>query len=459
MKTQTKIAAIFFVISLAIIVVTSGLVYFFIIRYSFTDFFKRLEIRAVVAARYTLEDEAAVLEEVRQQHLEKLPEEKEYFFEVKDGKLNDAEIKKLNVPNSFFASLLAEGNASHQQKDIFYSGITYQSKRGKYAVIVSAENYYNSHHLAYLRNILLVAIVIMSLLALYISILFSKYVFNPVKTITSSVKDISSQNLHLRLQPSTGNDEISELTVTFNNMLDRLETSFETQNNFISNASHELSTPLTSIIGEAEVTLAKERTPEEYREALVSVLREADRLENITRSLLLLAQTGFDGKKQKFDRVRADQLLWDVKETIDKMNPRSQVIINLNLLPEAPEKLKIWGNAQLLHLALANLVSNACKYSNNQSVTLSIGTSDEHVIIIVKDVGIGIPEEEIKHIFDPFFRASNTKSYEGYGIGLPLTRNIVRLHKGEIIVRSQVNQGTTVQLSFPNAAYALAHQQ
>jgi signal transduction histidine kinase len=451
MKTQTKLATIFFLVSLIIIIGFSGLVYYFIIQYSFTDFYKRLEIRAVVAAKSELEEEVAAFEEVRKQHLEKLPQEKEYFFEITSNNDFRAEARKLNLPISFFNNILKEGNTIHQQGEIFFSGIRYPSKKGDYIVIVSAENYYNSHHLAYLRNIFMAAIIVTSLLALYVSILFSKIVFNPVKRITSSVREISSQNLHLRLQPSSGNDEISELTVTFNNMLDRLETSFETQNNFISNASHELSNPLTSIIGAAEVTLSKERKPEEYIEALQTILMEAERLDNITRSLLLLAQTGFDGKKQKFERVRADQLLWDVKETVDKMNPRNKVHINLSLMPEAPEKLKIMGHPHLLILALSNLVNNACKYSNNQTVTMAIGTSDERVIIVIKDLGIGIPEEDIPHIYDPFFRASNTNSYEGYGIGLPLTRNIVRMHKGDIEVTSQLGKGTTVQLSFPNA--------
>jgi signal transduction histidine kinase len=451
MKTQTKIAAIFFVISLVIIIVFSGLVYFFIIRYSFTDFYKRLEIRAVVAAKSELEEEVAAFEDVRKQHLEKLPQEKEYFFEVLPGKSFDQEARQLSLPLSFFNQVMNDGSAVYQQNEIFYSGIRYAGKKGDYLVIVSAENYYNSHHLAYLRNIIIGAIIVMSLFALYISILFSKNVFNPVKKITNSVKEISSRNLHMRLGPSSGNDEISELTVTFNDMLDRLETSFETQNNFISNASHELSTPLTGIIGAAEVTLSKEREAEVYREALRTILSEAERLDNITRSLLMLAQTGFDGKKQKFERVRADQLLWDVKETIDKLDPRNKVVINLSLMPEAPEKLKIMGHPHLLRLAISNLVNNACKYSNHQVVTMAIGTSNHRVIIIVSDTGIGIPEDDIPHIFDPFFRASNTNPYEGYGIGLPLTRNIVRMHKGDIEISSQLGKGTTVQLSFPIA--------
>jgi signal transduction histidine kinase len=238
-------------------------------------------------------------------------------------------------------------------------------------------------------------------------------------------------------------------------MLDRLETAFETQNNFISNASHELSTPLTTIIGETEVTLSKSRSDKEYVESLTTILSEAERLEKITKSLLFLAQTGFEGKTQKFDKVRVDQLLWDVKNTIDKINPKNKVQINTSLMPESPEQLKIKGNEQLLHLALTNLVSNACKYSNNKPVTVSIGASGDKVIIVIKDTGVGIPEAELKFIYDPFFRASNVTEYEGYGIGLPLARNIVRMHAGELVVFSKINEGTTVQVSFPIGHYSL----
>lgn len=451
MKTQTKIATVFFLVSLSTIILFSASVYFFVIQYSFEDFYKRLEIRGVITAKAELDHEEAsqaVMQEVRKMHLEKLPEEKEYFIELTSGKTFDQEAKELRLPTSFFTNLISTGKATHQSGDTFFAGIRYSGKKGDYAVIISADNYYNSHHLSYLRNIFFIAIVVGSVLALSISIVFSRQVFNPVKEITDRVKKISSQSLHLRLESTKVNDEISELEITFNNMLDRLETAFETQNNFISNASHELRTPLTAIIGEADVTLAKERSSQEYIHALNTILTEAERLDKITQSLLFLAQTGFTGKSQKFERMRADQLLWDVKGIIDKINPKNKVQLNLSLLPENPEQLKIKGNDQLLKLALTNLVNNACKYSNNQPVTLSIGTAGDKVVIVVKDTGIGIPEKELPYIYDPFFRASNAKDYEGYGIGLPLTRNIVRLHGGEIVVSSKVNEGTTVQLTF-----------
>ncbi len=452
MRTQTRIAAYFFITTLAIMVVLSGTVYYLVIQYTFSDFYKRLEIRAVVAARAVLETEESyglAFQEMRDQFLEKLPLEKDYFFKIESDQTFTSESKELGLPISFFNDLVEGREATFQYGDTFYSGIRYEGIQGSHLVIVSAENYFYSHHLANLRKILLVAGILITLIALSVSVIFSRYVFNPVREITNRVKDISSQNLHLRLETSHVNDEVGELRTTFNNMLDRLETAFETQNNFISNASHELGTPLTAIIGEADVALVKERTPNDYKEALKVILTEAERLERITKSLLFLAQTGFDGIKQKFDKVRTDQLLWDVKETIERLNPKSKVHINLSLMPENPDQLKIKGNEQLLHLALTNIVSNGCKYSNNQPVQISIGISDRNVIIVVKDTGIGIPENELKYIYDPFFRASNSKDYEGYGIGLPLTRNIVRMHKGELLVSSKLNQGTTVQVIFP----------
>ena len=458
MKTQTKIALIFFLILLSTIMVLSASVYFFTTRYSFTDFYKRLEIRGVVTARAELDHEEAsqtVLQEVRELHLEKLPEEKEYFFKIEPGHSFDAEAAQLGLPKSFFSTLLATGAATHQMGDIFFAGIRYSGKAGDYLVIVSAANYYSTHHLAYLRNILLIGIVLASAVALFVAFVFSRQVFTPVKEITDKVKEISSQSLHLRLESGRVNDEIGELETTFNNMLDRLETAFETQNNFISNASHELSTPLTTIIGEAEVTLSKSRSEREYVESLTTILSEAERLEKITKSLLFLAQTGFAGKAQKFDKVRVDQLLWDVKSTIDKINPKNKVQINTSLMPESPEQLKIKGNEQLLHLALTNLVSNACKYSHNKPVTVSIGAAADKVIIVIKDTGVGIPDAELKFIYDPFFRASNVTEYEGYGIGLPLARNIVRMHTGELLVVSKINEGTTVQVTFPIGHYSL----
>lgn len=267
------------------------------------------------------------------------------------------------------------------------------------------------------------------------------------------MENISSENMQMRLPVPQTDDELSTLTHTFNGMLDRLEAAFESQKNFVSNASHELNTPLTSIIGEADVVLSKPRTPQEYQEALTTILEEAEKLNKKTKALLFLAQTGYNGKVVKFDKVRIDQLILDVKETVDKIYPANQVLLDFSLLPENPENLLVKGNEQLLHLAISNVIMNACKYSNNDTVRVSLGASAQQIILVVKDKGIGIPANEIKYIYDPYFRASNTNPFEGYGIGLPITRNVVKMHQGELNVSSVLNQGVAVEIKLPIASY------
>jgi signal transduction histidine kinase len=118
-------------------------------------------------------------------------------------------------------------------------------------------------------------------------------------------------------------------------------------------------------------------------------------------------------------------------------------------LPDNPEKLKVLGNEQLLHLAFSNVILNAYKYSNNQEVRVLLSVEETSIVIEVQDNGVGIPKDELQYIYDPFWRGSNTKNFEGYGIGLPLTRNIIKIHNGEIIVISEKNKGTIVLLKIP----------
>lgn len=452
MKTQTRIAILFFLIILTLITLLSGAVYYFALRYSLNDFYKQLEARAFVEAKAVLEGgetDMSVLDDVRDFYLDELSNESEHFYQISPGKDFTEEAEDLEVPVEFFSEILQGKKAFHKDGNRFHCGILYPVDGIDYVVVVSANNYYNSHHLADLRNIFLIVVLIASLLAFSLAVIFSKYIFKPVKNITNKVKEISSENLHLRLENVNSQDEVSELTDTFNDMLNRLQTAFETQNNFISNASHELSTPLTSIIGEADVALKKERNPKEYIDSIQVMLREAEKLEKITKSLLFLAQTGFDGKRVKFSKTRLDELLTDVISTTTKMNAKSKISIDYTLMPDDPKKLKVNANKQLLHLAFSNIISNACKYSDNQEVLVSIGATDTKVYVVVKDQGIGIPKKDLSHIYDPFFRAGNTGTYEGYGIGLPLARNIILMHKGTIKVNSEENQGVTVQVTFP----------
>ncbi|RXK81357.1 HAMP domain-containing sensor histidine kinase [Filimonas effusa] len=452
MKIQTKITWLFTAVTASIILLLSGFVYFFASRKSFEDFYKRLEIRAIVTAKAKLEansDSNSAYHEIRREHLEKLPSEKEYFFKInkQTGQVDSAAI--LPVPVSFFKHVIQNGEAVYRRKDLFYLGFLYKQPQGSSVVVISAINDYSREYLGNLKNVLLITFFFSMVVVLTVGIMFSRQILKPVRLITERVKEISSTNLHLRLYSGKGKDEIEELSQTFNNMLDRLETSFESQNNFVSNASHELSTPLTAIIGEAELTLNRPRTQEQYVRSTQIILNEAERLRNITTTLLNLAQTGFNGKKQDWEPLRADELVWSVKKSVDNINPQNQVFFDTSHLPEEVKKLSMLGNMQLLILALSNIVLNACKYSNNQTVTIGVAATDERILIVIRDKGIGIPEPEIPYVFDPFFRASNVQHLKGYGIGLPLSRNIIRMHGGDIVVNSREGEGTIIHISLP----------
>lgn len=457
MKIQNKIIYLVIIIFVLYTLLYSGFIYYSISNYAFTDFYKRLEIRAATTAKIKLERPSDVshILEMEQEYLDKLPNQTEYILPIIDGQIQKDSLSQV-LPKPLLEEVLEHTYGSYSEGIIFYSGITYESQDGnKFMVVVSAENYFYSHHIAYLRTLLLTSLAFGILWIVFFSFIVSRTLIRPIKNIINDVRNISSENLHLRLNVPKQNDSLSRLAFTFNDMLNRLETSFETQKNFISNASHELNTPLTSIIGEADFALSKERDADAYKVALGKILEEAEKLDKKTKALLFLAQTGFNGKAQKFDKIRIDQLILDVQDTVQKINSGFKFKLDFSLLPENPEKLKVKGNEQLLHLALSNIMVNACKYSNNEVVHIAFGATDKDAFIVVRDAGIGIPENELQYIYDPYFRASNTGSHEGYGIGLPLSRNIIKMHNGTLQVNSKLNVGTTVMIHIPIGNYTL----
>lgn len=450
MKIRTRLLLLIVGFFIPIIGIYSAIIYYSLYNYSYEDFYKRLEIRAITTAKINLdksEENSDAFRDLRKKYLEQLGDEQHYILPMDDQNLLQSKARAIKVPMSFIDNIRTKGSANYSRKHVFYCGITYNN----HIVVVSATNSYANQELNYIAGIIWASVIGVVLFAILFSLLITRYIFRPIHNITRTVNLISTEKLNHRLEYNDRGDELDELTGTFNNMLDRLETSFETQNNFISNASHELRTPLTSIIGIAEVTLAKERPASDYIEALEVIVEEADKLDRKTQALLFLAQTGFTSKAKNFTELRVDQVLMDAIATMGKIYPECTIDTDLEMLPENSEKLRVFGNEQLLHLAFSNVIGNGCKYSENKDVRVSIGASDTSILIVIKDQGIGIPASEMPYIYDPFFRASNTTKFEGYGIGLPLTRNIIKMHRGTLLVTAIEGKGTTVQIKLPIA--------
>lgn len=451
MKAQTKTVLILVTSFIGIILFFGISILWSVSNYTHDDFYKLLEIRAFTAAKINFDttNSSIPFKDLQEEFFSKLPDEQDYFFTITDTNSFPLIAHKLQVPKQFITQIYYNKKAEYKRKELFFKGILYQTQGKSHLVIASAINNFQVHYYDYLNKILINTALLALTFSLITAFYLSKNFFKPLKTITEKTKLINSESLHLRLPLKTEKDELYELSFTINAMLDRIETSFETQNNFVSNASHELRTPLTAIIGEADVALSKLRTPEEYQQTLQIITIEAEKLENKIKALLFLAQTGFNKNLQKFESIRIDQLLYEVRDNLLRIHPELKIRFNLDLMPENPEKLQIKASHQLLMLAFSNILSNAGKYSNYSTVVVSLGATEKHAVIVIKDAGIGIPKEELKFIYDPFFRASNTGSFEGYGIGLPLAQTIVRMHQGEIHVSSIEHVGTTVELKIP----------
>jgi signal transduction histidine kinase len=447
MSIAKKITLLFAILSAIIISLLSGFVWYFSNDFAFEDFYKRLEARVNIAAQIKLyeDDNNDVYAKMRNQYLERLPSEKEFIIETGNGQTKvDREL-----PESFYNRINSGFMARYRVENHFYAGKFFKNNKQGYIVIVSANDPFGFRELKDLQKILIIGFFLSVILSFIVGWKFSNYMLMPLRNVIKSVKKIKAENLHMRLDVKQGRDEMSQLAETFNNMLNRLETAFETQNNFISNASHELRTPLTVISGEVELAMKTEDDSKKQHQALTKIKDEAERLGSILTSLLGLAQSGFNGKNQPWEEVRIDELLWEVINSIKQIHPDHKIEVDLNKLPEDEKQLTLKANKNLIKLALSNIVNNASKYSNNNIVNIAIESNQQIISISVTDRGIGIPQNDIQHIFEPFYRASNTNDFKGYGVGLPLSLNIIRLHRGSIAIKSQEGIGTEIKILLP----------
>ena len=326
----------------------------------------------------------------------------------------------------------------------------YNTDSGKiFIVAVAAADIYSEEYLMHLKKILLIAMLSAAVLSFFTGLLFAVNLIRPIKRLTGEVNLITSNNLSQRIETKNTRDELNKLAQTFNDLMDRLQDSFAIQRRFISNASHELSTPLTSISSQLEVALQRTRTTEEYREVMKSVHEDIHELQQLTRSLLDIAKTGSQGSLD-LTEVRLDEVLFKVVSDVQKQNKTYKVNVEFETFPEDESLLTTFGNANLLYIAFKNIIENGCKYADNHQSIVSVQFEEFRIIVKVANAGDIIAEADIQNIFQPFFRTSSAIKKPGFGLGLTLTRRILLLHKGVIQVESDIEKGTVFTISLSN---------
>jgi signal transduction histidine kinase len=299
-------------------------------------------------------------------------------------------------------------------------------------------------------KIILIIVCLVSLFLFFIAGWFySGRALKPISDVVKKVEEISITSLNLRVYEGNGTDEIGTLAKTFNKMLDRLETSFAMQKNFIANASHELRTPLTSINGQLEVLMMKDRSTTEYKSALGSVLDDIKSLIDLSNRLLLIARTSAEGPVNFNKKIRIDEILWQAQEEIKRFNSDYQINISIDNSLTDSDQMIIVGDEYLLKVAVSNIIDNACKYSPDHTVDIKLKHVEKFIELIFEDRGVGISEKDLEKVFEPFYRGSNTMTISGSGIGLPLVSQIIKNHNGTVELSSQIDKGTVVAVLLP----------
>ncbi len=284
----------------------------------------------------------------------------------------------------------------------------------------------------------------------------ARHGIRPVEEMATTARHISSTNLRERILAEGYPFELASLARTFNQMLDRLEESFERISRFSADIAHDLRTPVNNIRGEAEVALVRARGVGEYRDVIESCLEEAVRLSDLIGDLLFLARAESPLSHLRRERVNVGELLGGVREYYEASAADGEVSLTLTTTV-AGEPVIAELDRTLLQRAVGNLVSNALAHTPpGGAVVLGTNVDFSTIRIEVSDTGVGIPAEALPRVFDRFFRVDSSRSQSsgGTGLGLAIVRSIALLHGGNVEISSQPGQGTRVTLHMPVSSAA-----
>ena len=280
----------------------------------------------------------------------------------------------------------------------------------------------------------------------------ARHGIRPVEKIAATARRITSTNLRERIESEGYPLELASLAGTFNEMLERLDESFERISRFTADIAHDLRTPVNNIRGEAEVALSRPRTADEYRDVLESSLEEAVQLSELIGDLLFLARAESPLSELHRENVNVCELLITVRDYYEASATDAGILL---VVEDGTEPLNVALDRSLMLRAVSNLVSNAIAHTPpGGTVTLAAAKQDAEIRIEVSDTGAGIPAEALPRVFDRFFRVdpSRTKTSGGTGLGLAIVQGIMTLHGGSAEITSQPGRGTSVTLHVPALA-------
>jgi heavy metal sensor kinase len=268
-----------------------------------------------------------------------------------------------------------------------------------------------------------------------------------VETVTQTARQISEGSLNERVPVKRHQDEIDQLAITFNQMLDRIQTLVTGIKEMSDNIAHDLKGPITRIRGISEVTLTTGASEKEYENMAASTIEECDRLLDMINTMLVISKTEAGVNKLDAKKIDIAAVVHDACELFQA--PAEDK--DLKFIVDVQDSLSVLGDQRLIQRMIANLIDNAIKYTaDGGTVSVAIHEQNNHfVAITVKDTGIGISDQDLPRIFERFYRCDPSRSKAGIGLGLSFARAVARAHGGDITVTSRPDQGSTFIATLP----------
>lgn len=414
-----------------------------------------LEDHAMTTALFYFEkDEIKEISRTRYEQIElqynKIDNESIRVYNAKTKKLFLKDNVAITLSDNLLNAIEKDKMLPFSVDDRQFVGLFYKDNQGDFIIVVSGIDHAGNRQLEILGIMFILFYIAGIPINYLLGTFLAKQTFRPFEEVIAKVNTITTENLHSRLELPKNNskDEIKELVITFNYLLERLESGIMLQNNFLKNASHELKTPLTIIIGDIDVSLQQPRTNEHYEEVLKSLRKDTFHLKSILEELLVLSGLEL-AEPQKMETTRIDEILWNVLEKKKIEYPESKVAVNFDAIADHENLLYAHANKDMLFIAFYNILDNAIKFSSPEKVDVFAFSNEGRLLIQIVDQGPGISKSDQESIFELFFRSDRTRHIQGQGLGLFITMQILKLHNIELKIDSELEKGTSISLLFP----------
>ena len=454
MKIRIKLILLFLVLFSTLLLAFAVFIYFSAAQTRKDEYYNHLKREAITKANMLLDAKVppAVLQLIYKNSANSLFEEEVALYDTSFHLLyHDAvQIDKVKETKKMIDEIVNQKEITFDQGNLQVVGLLYVHNNISYVITAAATDKYGLERLDNLKYRLLISFIIIIGFTVIAGYYFVGKALKPVEDIVDKVEEITATNLDMRVPVLNEKDEIGELARTFNKMLDRLENSFDAQKNFVSNISHELRIPLSTLVGELQIALIKDRSSAEYKEVIQLCLSDAKRLVRLSNGLLDLAKASYDQTEVGRKVLRIDELLMDARGTVIKAVNGYVVDILFEQDIEDDRLISVNGNEYLLKVAFINLMENACKFSEDHKCTVTITYLKDNIILRFIDKGIGIQAEDLPNIFSAFYRGTNKYFIQGNGIGLSLTQKIIVMHNGSIQVNSKISDGSSFIIEIPH---------